>query len=142
MAYVETADCLVQALTIAFAAASVFTLAALWKTATTDPGLVLHRPEGDKPGEPGYADAVLDFLGLIHHFTVAPLPAVFFFRHRTISWAFDDRTKSWRPVSARYASDCRVIVDEYDHTCPWTVLQESCEQKSMQKTASQKVSRL
>jgi hypothetical protein len=35
-------------------------------------------------------------------------------------FSYDDRTKSWRPISARYAEDCGVLIEGYDHTCPWT----------------------
>lgn len=35
-------------------------------------------------------------------------------------YSYDDRTKTWRPISARYADDCGVLVEDYDHTCPWT----------------------
>lgn len=35
-------------------------------------------------------------------------------------WAFEDRTESWRPLTAHFSADCNVLVDGYDHTCPWT----------------------
>lgn len=75
-------------LTAVFGAAAAFVLAALWKTASTDPGLVVRRP--DKPAD------------------------------GTNRWSYDDRTETWRPVTARFADDCGVLVDGYDHTCPWT----------------------
>ena len=78
-------------LIIAFAVAALLTLLFLWKTATTDPGLVV-RYSKEPPESTEQA-------------------------HR---WAWDDRTQSWRVLSARYAEDCRVLVDGYDHTCPWT----------------------
>jgi len=81
------------AVTVLFCSMALFTLGSLWKTATTDPGLVLRRAEN--PADEGNA------------------------RDKK-KWAWDDRTKSWRSITARYAADCNVLVDEYDHTCPWT----------------------
>ena len=78
-------------LTAVFALASLLTLGFLWKTATTDPGLVVRHTE-----KPPAADS------------------------QKYRWAWEDRTQTWRVTSARYADDCRVLVDGYDHTCPWT----------------------
>jgi hypothetical protein len=71
-------------LTAAFALAAAFVLGALWKTAGTDPGLVLRRAEN--PDEDGSEGRVVDKRG-------ATQPKK--------RWAWDDRTKSWRPTSAR-----------------------------------------
>mmetsp|Transcript_43289 Transcript_43289/g.97820 ORF Transcript_43289/g.97820 Transcript_43289/m.97820 type:complete len:177 (-) Transcript_43289:213-743(-) len=80
------------ALTTIFALASLFVITMLWKTATTDPGLLVRTDEDPEEGQSG----------------------------KKKKWAWDDRTKSWRPVSARFVEDCGVLVADYDHTCPWT----------------------
>mmetsp|Transcript_19893 Transcript_19893/g.48838 ORF Transcript_19893/g.48838 Transcript_19893/m.48838 type:complete len:290 (+) Transcript_19893:126-995(+) len=36
------------------------------------------------------------------------------------SWRWSDRTHSYRPRGAFYDPDTGVIVEEFDHTCPWT----------------------
>mmetsp|Transcript_31228 Transcript_31228/g.36789 ORF Transcript_31228/g.36789 Transcript_31228/m.36789 type:complete len:224 (+) Transcript_31228:158-829(+) len=77
-------------LTVIFALASFIVLCALWKTATTDPGLIIRRDENPTGNT------------------------------KSKKWSWEDRTQTWRPVTARYADDCGVLVDEYDHTCPWT----------------------
>eukprot|EP01082_Thalassiosira_pseudonana_P003637 g3609.t1 g3609 contig12:2417663-2418275(-) len=35
-------------------------------------------------------------------------------------WRWSDQAQSYRPRNAMYDPDCRVIVEEFDHTCPWT----------------------
>jgi hypothetical protein len=64
------------ALTVGFCLVALFTLGSLWKTASTDPGLVLHRP--NNPAEGNDRDKK--------------------------KWSYNDHTKSWRPTTARFAS--------------------------------------
>lgn len=35
-------------------------------------------------------------------------------------WRWSDQTQSYRPRNSMYCQDCKVIVEEFDHTCPWT----------------------
>jgi hypothetical protein len=35
-------------------------------------------------------------------------------------WIWNDQGKTFRPRKAKYDSECAVVVDGYDHTCPWT----------------------
>ena len=35
-------------------------------------------------------------------------------------WTWNDQTLSYRPNHARYCNDCAIMVENYDHTCPWT----------------------
>jgi palmitoyltransferase ZDHHC9/14/18 len=35
-------------------------------------------------------------------------------------WIWNDQADSYKPPGAVYASDAKVIIKEYDHTCPWT----------------------
>lgn len=39
---------------------------------------------------------------------------------KPVSWRWSDRTHSYRPRGAFYDPDTGVIVEEFDHTCPWT----------------------
>lgn len=36
------------------------------------------------------------------------------------SWRWDDRVHSYIPRRASYDTDCALVIDEFDHTCPWT----------------------
>jgi hypothetical protein len=36
------------------------------------------------------------------------------------SWRWSDQAQSYRPRGAYYDTDCAVIVEDFDHTCPWT----------------------
>ena len=36
------------------------------------------------------------------------------------TWLWNDQAETWRPAHAKYDGDCAVVVDEYDHVCPWT----------------------
>lgn len=36
------------------------------------------------------------------------------------SWRWNDRAQSYAPRGSSYDPDCAVIVEEFDHTCPWT----------------------
>jgi len=38
----------------------------------------------------------------------------------TSSWRWNDQAKTYRPPGAIYDDECGVIVEEFDHTCPWT----------------------
>eukprot|EP00979_Chaetoceros_neogracilis_P014316 scaffold4566_cov286-Chaetoceros_neogracile.AAC.1 len=35
-------------------------------------------------------------------------------------WRWNDRAQSYVPRGAIYDDDCAVVVEEFDHTCPWT----------------------
>lgn len=35
-------------------------------------------------------------------------------------WIWNDQALSYRPESAKYDRDCNCIIEEFDHTCPWT----------------------
>ena len=46
-----------------------------------------------------------------------------FYRYREPpddTWLWSDQAETWRPAHAKYDGDCAVIVDEFDHVCPWT----------------------
>ena len=49
-------------------------------------------------------------------------------RHRTPpvgsgrgEWRWNDQAQSYRPRGAIYDPDCAVVIEDFDHTCPWTV---------------------
>jgi hypothetical protein len=35
-------------------------------------------------------------------------------------WIWSDQGRTYRPPKARYDGDCGVVIEEFDHTCPWT----------------------
>mmetsp|Transcript_10681 Transcript_10681/g.25707 ORF Transcript_10681/g.25707 Transcript_10681/m.25707 type:complete len:335 (+) Transcript_10681:87-1091(+) len=35
-------------------------------------------------------------------------------------WRWNDQARTYRPASARFDSECQVVVEGFDHTCPWT----------------------
>jgi hypothetical protein len=37
-----------------------------------------------------------------------------------MGWRFDRRANSFKPPGAEYCPDCNVVIEEFDHTCPWT----------------------
>lgn len=39
---------------------------------------------------------------------------------RSSEWKWNDRAQSYNPKNAYYDSDCAVVIEEFDHTCPWT----------------------
>jgi len=36
------------------------------------------------------------------------------------TWRWNDQVQSYRPPGATYDRDCGVVIEEFDHTCPWT----------------------
>ena len=49
-------------------------------------------------------------------------------RHRTPpvgsgrgEWRWNDQAQTYRPRGAIYDPDCAVVIEDFDHTCPWTV---------------------
>lgn len=76
---------------ITFLVFAFFTLACLLCTAFSDPGLLRRAGGVDAPVT---ADGQL--------------------------WRFDRRANSYKPPGAEYCPDCNVVIEEFDHTCPWT----------------------
>eukprot|EP00579_Thalassiosira_antarctica_P001645 CAMPEP_0201869132 /NCGR_PEP_ID=MMETSP0902-20130614/2757_1 /ASSEMBLY_ACC=CAM_ASM_000551 /TAXON_ID=420261 /ORGANISM="Thalassiosira antarctica, Strain CCMP982" /LENGTH=358 /DNA_ID=CAMNT_0048394581 /DNA_START=108 /DNA_END=1184 /DNA_ORIENTATION=+ len=35
-------------------------------------------------------------------------------------WRWSDQAQSYRPKNSMYCPDCKVVIEEFDHTCPWT----------------------
>jgi len=36
------------------------------------------------------------------------------------AWRWNDQAQTYRPRNAVYDPDCAVVVEQFDHTCPWT----------------------
>lgn len=36
------------------------------------------------------------------------------------TWRWNDQALTYRPVDAKYDTECAVVVEKFDHTCPWT----------------------
>ena len=41
-------------------------------------------------------------------------------QHLIPGYRRSDQAKSFRPLDSVYDRDCGVIIDDFDHTCPWT----------------------
>ena len=37
-------------------------------------------------------------------------------------WYWSDQVGTFRPPKSQYDGDCGLIIEEFDHTCPWCVL--------------------
>ncbi|OEU18746.1 hypothetical protein FRACYDRAFT_237026 [Fragilariopsis cylindrus CCMP1102] len=35
-------------------------------------------------------------------------------------WRWNDQARTYRPSDAKFDSECQVVVEGFDHTCPWT----------------------
>mmetsp|Transcript_4210 Transcript_4210/g.7478 ORF Transcript_4210/g.7478 Transcript_4210/m.7478 type:complete len:389 (-) Transcript_4210:331-1497(-) len=35
-------------------------------------------------------------------------------------WRWSDQAQTYRPRNSMYCPDCKVVIEEFDHTCPWT----------------------
>lgn len=40
--------------------------------------------------------------------------------HDADDWRWNDQAKTYRPFKARFDPECQVVVEGFDHTCPWT----------------------
>ena len=36
------------------------------------------------------------------------------------NWIWNEQARTWRPRKARYDSECGCVIEDFDHTCPWT----------------------
>ena len=50
--------------------------------------------------------------GILPHYAEPPTGAE--------AWRFSLQAKTYRPPDALYTRDCNVIIDGFDHVCPWT----------------------
>lgn len=41
-------------------------------------------------------------------------------KNNSQDWRWNDQAQSYRPRGATYDPDCAVIIEDFDHTCPWT----------------------
>jgi len=39
---------------------------------------------------------------------------------RSREWIWNEQTGSFRPSGAMYCRECKVLIQDYDHLCPWT----------------------
>jgi hypothetical protein len=35
-------------------------------------------------------------------------------------WRWSDQALTYRPAHAKFDPECQIVVEEFDHTCPWT----------------------
>jgi len=38
----------------------------------------------------------------------------------SVGWRWSDQAQTFRPPKSTYDRDCGVVIEEFDHTCPWT----------------------
>mmetsp|Transcript_49793 Transcript_49793/g.57461 ORF Transcript_49793/g.57461 Transcript_49793/m.57461 type:complete len:331 (+) Transcript_49793:53-1045(+) len=36
------------------------------------------------------------------------------------NWRWNDQARTYRPSNARFDNECQVVIEGFDHTCPWT----------------------
>jgi len=59
--------------------------------------------------------------GVLLRHTEDPTPSLSEFRgRRNGAWKWNDTARSFHPRTAVYDPDCAVVIEEYDHVCPWT----------------------
>lgn len=69
----------------------------------------------------------LCYLGLVISFILVSCqdPGILY-RHATIpsgqeeSWRWNDQALTFRPTYAKYDTECAAVIEDFDHTCPWT----------------------
>ncbi|KAL7546361.1 hypothetical protein ACHAWF_009692 [Thalassiosira exigua] len=83
----------------------------LFKTGFRDPG-ILARHREPPPVEDDLDDEAARGGGRRRN--------PFRWRDRGGPWAWSDQAQSYRPRNSMYCPDCKVVVEEFDHTCPWT----------------------
>jgi len=79
------------ALQIVFSVLFVGLVFALFEVGCRDPGIV--RKHRESPSVAGY---------------------------RSDEWKWNDQSQSFKPRDAFYDPDCAVVIEAFDHTCPWT----------------------
>lgn len=40
--------------------------------------------------------------------------------NQTGPWSWSDQAQTYRPRNSMFCPDCKVIIEDFDHTCPWT----------------------
>eukprot|EP00804_Cyclotella_cryptica_P029107 CCRYP_005284-RA/>CCRYP_005284-RA protein AED:0.32 eAED:0.32 QI:187/1/1/1/1/1/2/468/363 len=83
----------------------------LFNTGFRDPG-ILKRHRDPPPVENDDLDDDDDILSRRR--------VAFRFKKESGPWRWSDHAQSYRPRNSMYDPDCKVVVEEFDHTCPWT----------------------
>jgi DHHC palmitoyltransferase len=85
----------------------------LFQVSCTDPG-ILHRYEAI-PLNSTFLSG--DGKQAWHHSRATANSAS---ARSNVRWIWNDQALTFRPQRAKYSSDCAVIIEEFDHVCPWT----------------------
>lgn len=69
--------------------------------------------------------AVINFTALFSLLMTACSDPGVLYRHSTlppdsINWIWSDQALTFRPLDARFDPETGVVVEDFDHTCPWT----------------------
>mmetsp|Transcript_181 Transcript_181/g.526 ORF Transcript_181/g.526 Transcript_181/m.526 type:complete len:322 (+) Transcript_181:92-1057(+) len=52
--------------------------------------------------------------GILHRYSQIPA------NNTEEDWRWNDQARTYRPASSRFDTECQVVVEGFDHTCPWT----------------------
>ena len=58
--------------------------------------------------------------GILKRYSEIPANVVTSSDDNEQEWTWNDQARTFRPPKAKYDADCAVVVEEFDHTCPWT----------------------
>lgn len=79
----------------------------LFNTGFRDPGILQRRTKPPRAKDVSDNDLTTRSIG-------------FRWGNENGQWRWSDQAQSYRPKNSMYCPDCKVIVEEFDHTCPWT----------------------
>jgi hypothetical protein len=58
--------------------------------------------------------------GILYRHTVQPVAPSAVNTSDETEWQWNDQALTYRPIHAKYDSECAVVIEQFDHTCPWT----------------------
>ena len=59
--------------------------------------------------------------GILYRYSAPPVPSLTTSSNSDeTEWQWNDQALTYRPLRAKYDSECAVVIEQFDHTCPWT----------------------
>ena len=59
--------------------------------------------------------------GILYRYSAPPVPSLTTSSNSDeTEWQWNDQALTYRPLRAKYDSECAVVIERFDHTCPWT----------------------
>eukprot|EP00559_Dactyliosolen_fragilissimus_P001850 CAMPEP_0184865598 /NCGR_PEP_ID=MMETSP0580-20130426/18603_1 /TAXON_ID=1118495 /ORGANISM="Dactyliosolen fragilissimus" /LENGTH=466 /DNA_ID=CAMNT_0027364871 /DNA_START=27 /DNA_END=1427 /DNA_ORIENTATION=- len=94
-------------LTIVWCALSLGLCYSLFSVSCRDPGILLrhHNP----PPSPPTSSCIHDSSSYKQQQ-----------QYSRGTWRWNDKAQTYKPPGAFYDTDCAVVIEDFDHTCPWT----------------------